>query len=85
MTERGGMNDDGHDDEPKRISRETLEKVAAGYNELWALQEKQRATTAEMLRACVHRLKSPDSRKRKEAIDGLEQLADMLETPRGRS
>lgn len=59
--------------------RETLEKVAAGYNDLMALQAQQRATMAEMLRACIHRLKSPDSRKRKEAIDGLSDLADMLE------
>lgn len=59
--------------------RETLEKVAAGYNDLIALQAKQRETMAEMLRACIARLRSPDSRKRKEAIDGLSDLADMLE------
>lgn len=59
--------------------RETLEKVAAGYNDLIALQSKQRETMAEMLRACIVRLRSPDSRKRKEAIDGLSDLADMLE------
>lgn len=60
--------------------RETLEKVAAGYNDLLALQAKQRETIALALRACVARLRSPDSRKRKEAIEGLEQLAAMLET-----
>lgn len=59
--------------------RETLEKVANGYHELIALQEKQRDTTALMLRACISRLKSPDSRKRREAIDALGSLADMLE------
>ena len=59
--------------------RETLEKVAKGYHDLIALQAQQRETMALMIRTCVARLKSPDSRKRKEAIDGLEQLAKMLE------
>lgn len=63
--------------------RETLVKLAAGYNELMALQRKQRETTALMLRACIQRLASPDSRKRKEAIDGLSSLADMLEKENG--
>ena len=62
--------------------RETLEKVAKGYTDLMILQQQQRDTTAKMIRACVARLKSPDSRKRKEAIDGLEQLATMMEQPR---
>lgn len=64
-------------------SRETLEKVAAGFNELAALQTKQRATQALMIRVCVAQLKSPDSRRRKEAIDGLETLAGMLENQNG--
>lgn len=59
--------------------RETLEKVAKGYHDLIALQGEQRATTAKMLRACVAQLRSPNSLKRKEAIEGLEQLAKMLE------
>lgn len=62
--------------------RETLEKVAKGYNDLMALQIKQRDTTAKMIRACVQRLKSPDSRKRREAITALEQLAEMMEAAR---
>lgn len=59
--------------------RETLEKVAQGYNDLIALQGQQRATMALMLRACVAQLRSPNSLKRKEAITGLEDLAKMLE------
>ncbi len=58
---------------------ETLKLVAKGYHDLVELQRKQKVTTALMLRACIARLKSPDSRKRREAIDGLTQLADMLE------
>lgn len=59
--------------------RDTLLKVAAGYNELMALQVQQRTTMAVMIRACLARLRSPDSRKRREAIDALADLADMLE------
>lgn len=59
--------------------RETLEAVAKGYHDLVALMDKQKAVTAEMLRACIVRLNSPDSRKRREAITGLTQLADMLD------
>lgn len=58
---------------------ETLKLVAKGYHDLIALQAQQRDTTALMLRACIARLKSPDSRKRRDAIDGLTQLADLLE------
>lgn len=65
--------------EPPSADRETLEKVARGYHDLMAIQRQQRDTTAKMIRACVARLRSPDSRKRKEAIDGLEQLAEMME------
>lgn len=67
---------------PSVDDRKTLEAVAAGYHELAALQIKQRETTALMIRACVARLQSPDSRKRKEAIEGLEQLATMMEQTR---
>lgn len=59
--------------------RETLKLVAKGYHDLIELQQKQKATTALMLRACIARLNSPDSRKRREAITGLTQLADMLD------
>lgn len=59
--------------------RDTLVKVAKGYHDLIALQAEQRKTMALMLRTCVARLKSPDSRKRKEAIDGLADLANMLD------
>lgn len=65
------------------VSRETLEAVAKGYHELIELQGKQRATTAKLLRACVAQLKSPDSRKRAEAIKGLSDLAEMLEKANG--
>lgn len=65
------------------VPRETLEKVAAGFTELSALHAKQRGTQALMIRVCVAQLKSPDSRKRKEAIDGLETLAGMLENANG--
>lgn len=60
-------------------NRERLVAVAKGYHELAALQKKQRETTALMLRVCIARIKSPDSRKRKEGIDGLTGLAEMLE------
>jgi hypothetical protein len=60
------------------IDHETLAKVAAGYHDLIALQNQQRETTALLLRACIARLNSNDSRRRREAIVGLTQLADML-------
>lgn len=59
--------------------RATLEAVAKGYHDIMALQAQQRETQAKMIRACVARIKSPDSRKRREGIEGLEQLAAMLE------
>ena len=62
--------------------RDTLEKVAKGYNDLIALQAQQRATMALMLRACVAQLRSPNSLKRKEAIPGPEDLDKMLEDQR---
>lgn len=63
-------------------NRANLDKIAASYHRLHELQEKQRALSAEMIRACVRQIKSPDSRKRREGIEHLEQLADMLEKPR---
>lgn len=59
--------------------RATLEAVAKGYHDLIGLQAKQKVTTALMLRACITRLQSPNSKLRREAIDGLTQLADMLD------
>lgn len=66
-------------DKPQTNDRDTLLKVAAGYNELMALQAQQRAAMAKMIRACLAQLRSTDSRKRREAIDGLASLANMLE------
>lgn len=59
--------------------RETLEEVARCYREFKALMDQSRATSAQMLRACIVRLASPDSRKRAEAIKALGDLATILE------
>lgn len=59
--------------------REKLEKVAEGFTDLSALQAKQRDTVALMVRACLQRIRSTDSRKRREGIEGLEGLAAQLE------
>ena len=59
--------------------RETLEKVAKGYHDLILLQNNQRIVTAQMIRACIARLRKPSVVARKEAMDGLTALADMLE------
>lgn len=58
---------------------EKLAAVAQAYRDLAALQRTQKQTMAAMVRACIQRLRSPDSRKRSEAIDALASLADMLE------
>lgn len=63
--------------------REQLEKLAGMYREHISLLDKQRETMAQLLRACIVRLNSPDSRKRREAIKGLTDLADMLEKKNG--
>ena len=62
--------------------RENLEEVARLYREYASLMNRQRATTVEMLRGCIARLKSPDSRKRAEAVKALGDLADLLEDKR---
>ena len=36
-------------------------------------------TTALLIRGCIARLKSPDSRRRAEAIRALEELCDLIE------
>lgn len=59
--------------------RENLEAVAQSSRDLFALMKTQKVTMAVMLRACVKQLRSPDSRKRAEAIKALEDLAKMLE------
>lgn len=59
--------------------REILEALAKGYHDLHDLQQRQKATTALALRACIARLQSPNSKLRREAIDGLTALADLLE------
>lgn len=59
--------------------RDKLVKLAGMFRDHVTLLDQQKATTAEMIRACVQRLKSPDSRKRAEAIKALDDLATMLE------
>ena len=59
--------------------RTKLERVAKGYHDLMALQAQQKATTAKMIRACLHRIKSTNIRERKEGLDGLLGLAELLE------
>ena len=59
--------------------REKLEKLAGMFREHVVLLNQQQATTAEMVRGCIARLKSPDSRKRAEGIKGLEGLLEVLE------
>lgn len=59
--------------------RRQMESIAQAYRDLAALQRTQKQTMAVMVRACIQRLRSPDSRKRAEAIDALASLADMLE------
>ena len=59
--------------------RERLEAVAQAHRDLVALQRTQKMTMAIMVRACVKHLRSPDSRKRAEALKALEDLADLLE------
>lgn len=63
--------------------RDTLVKVATCYREMEALRLKQRQTMALAIRACIQRLKTNTSTARKEAMDGLGQLADMLEKENG--
>lgn len=75
-------------DDPK----DTLAKVAKGYNDLLTLQIQQRATQAKLIRACVAAIQRQptsfdDSAKRRRiaservvAFRHLEILAEMLET-----
>jgi len=59
--------------------REKLEKLAGMFRDHVVLLNDQKKTTAEMVRACISRLNSPDSRKRREGINGLIGLAELLE------
>lgn len=59
--------------------REKIVKLAGMFRDHVSLLNQQKATTAEMIRACLQRLKLPDSRKRAEAIKALDELATMLE------
>lgn len=64
---------------PDLTTRATLEKVATGYHDLLVLQSQQRKTMALMLKLCIMRIENPDSRKRREGIEGLRELMTMLE------
>ena len=69
--------------EPKLVDPALIDNLKTSFVELQELQAKQRATTAKMIRACLSRIKSPDSRKRREGIAGLEQLIELLEKTDG--
>lgn len=56
-----------------------LEQLARLTRDHIPVLKEQRSTVALMIRACLQRLKSPDSRKRAEAIKALDELATMLE------
>ncbi len=58
---------------------EKIARVRESFAALTKLHEEKRETMALMVRTCVTRLKSPDSRKRAEAIKVLDELATMLE------
>lgn len=66
-------------DEIDLTTRSVLEKVAAGYHDLLALQADQRKTMALMLKLCIMRIENPDSRKRREGIAALKELHAMME------
>jgi len=53
--------------------------LAEHFASLSDIIAKRQATTALLIRGCVARLKSPDSRRRAEAIRALEDLADLIE------
>lgn len=59
--------------------REATVAVAADYREMMMLIGNQKALMAKMIRLCVKQMQSSDNRKRKQAIDGLNSLASMLE------
>lgn len=64
---------------PAGVDRVTVEKLAGMTRDHLRLLLDQKRTMAVMIRACTARLRSPDSRKRKEAIEALDELAEMLE------
>ncbi len=59
--------------------RAKLEQVAKGYNDLMALQAQKNATVARMIRACMQRINTNDTKQRREGYAGLKSLAEMLE------
>lgn len=59
--------------------RAKLKQLAKLTRDHLAVMKEQRDTVAVMIRACVARLKSSDSRKRAEAIKALSDLASLLE------
>lgn len=59
--------------------RERLEAITKGYIKLMALVKEQNLLEVKLIRDCVVRLQSPNSIKRREAINGLIKLADMME------
>lgn len=67
---------------PAPIPRAKVEQLAKGFTDLMVLEDQKRSTVAKMIRACTARLRSPDSRKRAEAITALDELATMLEAPK---
>ena len=69
--------------EPKPVDPALIDAIKVSFAELQEMQSKQRATTAKLIRACLGQLRSPDSRKRREAIDALGGLATMLEDSGG--
>lgn len=69
--------------EPKLVDPALIDKLKASFAEMQELQAAQRATTAKMIRACIAHIRSPDSRKRREGLDALSQLAGMMEKTDG--
>lgn len=60
----------------------TVEALAGNIRSLMENHDKQRLTYVKVLRACAMQLRSPDSRKRAEAISAMLKLADDMEKAR---
>ncbi len=61
-------------------ARATLVKVAAGYHDLIVMQNRKTEMMAQLLRSCLALLKSSDPRRRKQGLDALADMAELLET-----
>jgi hypothetical protein len=73
--------------------REKLEAVAASFTGLMELKDKQRVTSALMIRTCLRAITREPTpfedvarrrqivKERREALKGLADLADMLDPP----